>query len=53
MDGAIFSLDTASGTIKKLASDINDFFSRLVFGEGVDQFVGQDWKQDLTESGLL
>ncbi|MFI0416533.1 MAG: SMI1/KNR4 family protein [Candidatus Thiodiazotropha sp.] len=52
-DGSILSVDTASGEVKKLANDIDDFFSRLVFGVDAKDFAGDDWKQELVDSGML
>ena len=52
-DGKVYSLDTVSGNTQELASDLEDFFSRLLFGEDASLFGGDDWKAELQDAGVL
>lgn len=51
--GNILSLDHDGGEVKTLASGVDDFFGRLVFGEDAHLFAGDDWKEELRSHGLL
>jgi hypothetical protein len=57
-DGVVHSYDTQamlspSGAAKKVALDIDDFFSRFVFGPDSDGFCGVDWKALLLTAGVF
>jgi hypothetical protein len=55
--GRIHSIDTqswksAAESIKPIASDLDDFFERYVFGRDSDQFCADDWKEKLHAAGV-
>src|SRR3984893_2190154 len=57
-DGVIHSYDTQAmaspaGAAKVVASDIDDFFSRFVFGSDSDKFCEGDWKPLLLKAGVF
>lgn len=57
-DGVVHTYDTQafsspSGAEKMVASDIDDFFSRFVFGSDSDEFCAGDWKRRLLEAGVF
>lgn len=51
-DGKIFALDSSSGGIEIVATSLDDFFTRLVFGEDADQFAGDEWLSEVKRAGL-
>jgi len=51
-DGVIFSIDSASGEVIEKALDIDDFFTRVVFGRDADEFLGDQWLKELKATGI-
>lgn len=49
----IYSFDTDGGEIEFLAENLESFFTELVFGEKSDEFMGEDWKQELIINGII
>lgn len=52
LTGEIISFDSSFGDVKTIASDLDDFFSRLVFGIDAAQFAGDEWLRDLRKADL-
>ncbi|MAR92155.1 MAG: hypothetical protein CML06_14920 [Pseudomonadales bacterium] len=52
-DGVIYSVQVSTGNVKELASSLDDFFERLVFGKDAKDFGGTDWEEELRDVGLL
>ena len=51
--GNIWSCDTDGGSTNLLAKDLNDFFSRLVFGRDASRFAGDEWAEDIRKAGII
>lgn len=43
----IFSFDTDGGDIEFLAENLEVFLTELVFGKRADEFMGEEWKENL------
>ena len=41
--GSIVSFDSSCGELEIIASDMDDFFCRLVFGKDAEMFAGKEW----------
>ena len=52
-DGQIYSFDTDGGEVKLIATNINDFVCRLIFGPEADKFAGNKWLNDLKAAKLV
>lgn len=52
-DGSILMLDLDGDGVERVASGINDFFDRFVFGRDAAQFAGSEWFNELKEGGVL
>jgi len=52
-DGRILSVDSDGGEQQIVAASFDDFIERLVFGQDADQFAGDEWKNQLTDAGLV
>lgn len=52
-DRRVFSFDTDGGEVRLLASNLDDFFERLVFGPDGAKFAGEDWVDDLRSAGSV
>ncbi|HVQ14300.1 MAG TPA: hypothetical protein VMS40_11950, partial [Vicinamibacterales bacterium] len=56
-DGRIHAIDTQSmaseeDSLELVASDLDDFFDRYVFGADSDQFCAGDWKDHFHRIGV-
>lgn len=51
--GSIYSVDSDGGAIQCLASDLDAFFGRVVFGPEAATFGGDHWQEELEAAGLL
>ena len=51
-NGEVLQYDTKSDRVKTVASSLDDFFDRLVFGKDAAQFAGEKWQNDLRKVGL-
>jgi len=51
--GAVHSMDTDGGTVKRLADDLDDFVGRVVFGRDAASFAGDEWLQELKAAGIV
>lgn len=52
LSGEVVSFDSSSGESKIVASSLDDFFGRLVFGSDAGEFAGDRWLQDIRSVGL-
>lgn len=53
LTGEIVSFDSSYGDLRAVASSLDDFIERLVFGKDADKFAGDDWRDDLRGAGLV
>jgi len=53
LNGTIVSMDSSSGEIKIISSNVDDFFSRLIFGKDASRFAGDDWADGLKAASLI
>ncbi|MFS2205189.1 MULTISPECIES: SMI1/KNR4 family protein [unclassified Variovorax] len=51
-NGEVLSIDSSSGEVEEKARNIDDFFTRLVFGKDAAEFMGDQWLEDLRASGI-
>lgn len=51
-NGEILSFDSSFGEIKAIASNLDDFFTRLVFGKDAAEFAGDEWMNNLRMGGF-
>jgi SMI1-KNR4 cell-wall len=51
--GEIFSFDSDGGELEFLSKNLNIFFADLVFGKDSNRFMGDDWKKELLEKGVI
>jgi len=51
--GRIRRFDSDGGSQETIASDLDDFLERLVFGDDAAQFAGEAWRGELREAGIL
>lgn len=51
--GAVVSVDLKGKARRPVASSIDDFFTRFVFGKDGSDFLGADWLEELEEAGIL
>jgi hypothetical protein len=51
--GEVVLWDSDLGDMDVVATNLDEFFDRLVFGAGAEQFAGEDWKSKLKAAGLL
>lgn len=52
-EGRILSFDSKSDVQKIIASDMDDFFQRLIFGKDAALFGGDDWADEVLKAGLV
>lgn len=52
-DGQIAALDSSLGTQRLIASSLDDFFGRLVFGSDAQHFAGKAWLEELKSRGIV
>jgi hypothetical protein len=52
-NGQIFSAHATDISIKKIADNIDDLISNLIFGKRAALFAGEEWVDELKEAGLL
>jgi hypothetical protein len=51
--GLVFSFDSDGCELNQVATDLDDFFERLVFGPDAASFAGEDWLTELREAGIV
>ncbi len=52
-NGNVLVYDSDGQTVKTLAADMDDFFSRLVFGVDAKDFAGADWFAELKAARIV
>jgi hypothetical protein len=49
----IYSLDTDGSEIEFLANNLDIFFADLIFGQNANKFLGDEWKKELINKGII
>lgn len=52
-DSSVYSVDSEGGEVQTIASSLDDFVSRYLFGKDADLFAGDGWKQELLAAGVV
>jgi hypothetical protein len=52
-DGRIAYIDSEFSGLNVIAVDMRDFFLDFLFGDRADQYLGDAWKQELKQNGII
>lgn len=52
-DGRIVELDPEFTGLNPIATDMRDFFLNYLFGERANEFIGDEWKQQLKDASIF
>jgi hypothetical protein len=49
----VFSIDSEGGETIKVAENFEDFICNYLFGNRSEEFGGEEWKEELTQAGII
>jgi hypothetical protein len=52
-DSRVLSFDSDGSEVKLLATGLDEFFERLVFGPDAERFGGSEWFGELRDAGMI
>lgn len=52
-DGKIVELDSEFSGLNIIADNMRDFFLNYLFGERANEYMGDEWKQQLKKKGII